>query len=60
MHVDMGDPSVVLSEQNIASGGSHTRQEEHFGRRSVQGAASYEDDRMESMSERGRSPLLSV
>ena len=60
VHVDMGDPSVVLSEQNIASGGPHTRQEEHFGRRSVQGAASYEDDRMESISERGRSPLLSV
>ena len=60
VHVDMGDPSVVLSEQNIASGGPHTRQEEHFGRRSVQGAASYEDDGMESISEPGRSPLLSV
>ena len=60
VHVDMGDPSVVLSEQNIASGGPHTRQEEHFGRRSVQGAASYEDDRKESISEPGRSPLLSV
>ena len=60
VHVDMGDPSVVLSEQNIASGDPHSRQEEHFGRRSVQGAASYEDDRLESISERGRSPLLSV
>ena len=30
VHVDMGNPSVVLSEQNIASGGPHTRQEEHF------------------------------